>query len=299
MPTPPLAPDPDGELDGDAAGLPRDPEPPGAETRELVGGEEPTGERTGAPPRVGWDWRPRLRWFAAEIVVVVVGVLIALGLNAWWGHRQDDVRADAYLAQLASDLAETERVMSVSDDRMRATERAIKRLLQSFGQPQPPLDSVLHWVDVGLLTDLQRPVLGTAEALVATGDLALVRDDSLRIAIAAYLDGARGSVAFYEASSTRLTVDASDLIRSADLVEALAQLPGRDTLAAADPTGLIPPPDWTAPFPLDLGAFYADRRAYSAVQLMAIWLSNMNVERGKLQTNAAALRERVEAELGR
>ena len=259
------------------------------------------GESGAAPTPPGWDWQPKLRWFAAEIAVVVVGVLIALALNAWWSARQDGARADAYLRQLASDLAETERVMAASDTLMRPTERAVKRLLQSYGEPEPPRDSVLHWIDVGLLTDHRRPVLGTAEALVATGDLALVRDDSLRIAIAAYLDAARAGVTFYETSSERLTEDASDLIRSADLVEALARLPAseRDSLAATDPTGLVPPATWSAPFPLDLPAFYADRRAYSAVQLMAIWLSNMSIERAKFRENAAALRTRVDADLAR
>ena len=35
-----------------------------------------------APRPPSWDWRPKLRWFAAEITVVVAGVLIALALNA-------------------------------------------------------------------------------------------------------------------------------------------------------------------------------------------------------------------------
>ena len=29
-----------------------------------------------------WDWRPQLRWFGAEFLVVVTGVLGALALNA-------------------------------------------------------------------------------------------------------------------------------------------------------------------------------------------------------------------------
>lgn len=35
-----------------------------------------------------WEWRPKLRWFAAEILIVVCGVLIALALNAWWQGRE-------------------------------------------------------------------------------------------------------------------------------------------------------------------------------------------------------------------
>jgi hypothetical protein len=30
-----------------------------------------------------WDWRPKARWFAAEYLIVVLGVLTAVALNAW------------------------------------------------------------------------------------------------------------------------------------------------------------------------------------------------------------------------
>lgn len=242
-------------------------------------------------------WQPRFQWFAAQITVVVSGVLIALALNAWWAARQDAARAQAYLHQLSSDLGETERLMRTSDDFLGPTERGIRRLLQSFGEDVPPADSVLHWIDVGLLTDLPHPVLGTAEALVATGDLALIRDDSLRIAIATYLDETRSHLAFYATSSDRLSQDASDLLRVADLSEALSRYPQaqRDAMYATDPTGLIPREGWTAPFPLDVSAFYADRDAYAAVQLMAIWMSNLAGERTRFRETAGALRREVEA----
>jgi len=42
----------------------------------------------GSTPR-RWDWRPKFRWFAAEYLIVVLGVLTALGMNAWWQDRQD------------------------------------------------------------------------------------------------------------------------------------------------------------------------------------------------------------------
>lgn len=46
------------------------------------------------------DWRPRLRWFAAEFLVVVSGVLVALLLNAWWAGRQEAAREAQLLGRL-------------------------------------------------------------------------------------------------------------------------------------------------------------------------------------------------------
>lgn len=44
------------------------------------------------PPRrrlaLTWvDWRARVQWFAAEFLIVVTGVLVALAVQAWWVER--------------------------------------------------------------------------------------------------------------------------------------------------------------------------------------------------------------------
>lgn len=54
----------------------------------LLAPEAATPPAVTAPRRPGLEWRPKARWFAAEIVVVVTGVLIALAINAWWAARQ-------------------------------------------------------------------------------------------------------------------------------------------------------------------------------------------------------------------
>ncbi|WP_412069194.1 hypothetical protein [Rubrivirga sp. IMCC43871] len=70
----------------------------------------PTPPPSGPPPTAPaarprrWDWRPTLRWFAAEIVVVVAGVLIALALNAWWQGRQDHALETHTLRELRAAL---------------------------------------------------------------------------------------------------------------------------------------------------------------------------------------------------
>ena len=45
-----------------------------------------------------------LRWFAAELAVVVAGILIAFALQAWWQGRSDRTEERAYLARLEADL---------------------------------------------------------------------------------------------------------------------------------------------------------------------------------------------------
>ena len=137
----------------------------------------------------GKTWFPRIdqsawRWFAAEITVVVAGVLIALSLNAMWEGRRDRKSEQAYLRAIITDLDST----SVSLARTIAADetdlRAISNLLAaSFNPNQVPRDSVALWVRRSTSVSLPTFSVGTARALVATGDLQLVRSDSARLAI--------------------------------------------------------------------------------------------------------------------
>ncbi len=58
------------------------------------------------PPRIA-RWRRGLRWFMAEFLVVVVGILVAMALNSWYQGRQDAQNERAYLQRLSRDLQGT------------------------------------------------------------------------------------------------------------------------------------------------------------------------------------------------
>src|SRR5688500_7764965 len=54
-----------------------------------------------------WDWQPKLKWFAAEFLVVVTGVMVALALNAWFTGRSNERSEAVYLSLLSRDLGQT------------------------------------------------------------------------------------------------------------------------------------------------------------------------------------------------
>ncbi|MEM6783267.1 MAG: hypothetical protein AAF624_05975 [Bacteroidota bacterium] len=78
-----------------------------------------------------WDWRPKLRWFAAEIVVVVAGVLIAFAVNAWWADRTERVRVTAALenvaAEIASNVDELREVVAHTEGTVETLDRFLAR----------------------------------------------------------------------------------------------------------------------------------------------------------------------------
>ena len=128
-------------------------------------------------------------WFAVglEVVIVIVGVVIGFQITAWGAARSDAAREQIYLRQLAEDLRETERLAAEADSALEPAEWSHARLLQAFLRAQPPLEDSLaawsfEWIDVIPV----QPVMGTDDALIATGDLTLIREDSLRIAVTRY-----------------------------------------------------------------------------------------------------------------
>lgn len=125
----------------------------------------------------------------AEGAVIVVSILLAFAVDAWWDSRQERAREESYLGQLAEDLESTLMNNATFGGRAESIDWAAARLVQSYYEATPPHpDSVAHWLSLQGYWVVQ-PRLGTLEALVSTGDLRLIRSDSLRAAIPNYLTG--------------------------------------------------------------------------------------------------------------
>lgn len=136
-----------------------------------------------------WDWRSGLRWFAAEILVVVAGILIALALNAWWQGREQRRDEQRLLAALLDEFgANRDRlaeILAFHED-LKATTRALLTL-----SADPPLALSADSVDQLLAdvtwwasyTTLESTVL---DAAVLDGQLDLIQADSLRRLLSAW-----------------------------------------------------------------------------------------------------------------
>lgn len=262
-----------------------------------------------APPRAphagtrlaAWGWE-RVRWLAAELTTIVVGILVALAIQNRVDAAKDRASEREYLEQLRADLLETERVVSRSDSIHLPRDRAGVLLLHAFFTPErPPRDSVLVWAITTTWYETPRPILGTAEALVSTGHLGLVEDHGLRTAITAYLEESR-MLTTEQLAAEEVWVRSSQKLRHAlDLAEGLEMLPPSilDSLARSDPRFYLPASPRRRPFPFDEQAFLADRDAYDGVADMYWGKQNMKQFRITMLQSARALRARVEAALTR
>jgi hypothetical protein len=143
-------------------------------------------------PSFAYGFAERSRWFLAELIVIVAGVLIALAIDQWRGNLAESQRELAYLEQLTSDLRATEEMMTAAARSNSPAEAAAGRIVALF-----ETDMIGNGDDIRqLLADIRFldnpvPVLGTAEALVSTGDLRLIQNPTIRSELTRYLSRSR------------------------------------------------------------------------------------------------------------
>lgn len=142
-----------------------------------------------APRR--WDWRPRLRWFAAEILIVVAGVLIALALNAWWQNLQAAASEENYLSLIRRDLgdmaASLEELQAFEDEQIEGgleAYRVISAEDRSAEQLALVSDRILRLTSRRTMSAID----ATYTDLINTGNLPLIRNQALRDLIITYYE---------------------------------------------------------------------------------------------------------------
>ncbi len=136
-----------------------------------------------------------LPYLLCELVIVVLGVLIALGANGWYEDWRERQTEETYLARISDALALGSDQLIGLRDRMTAARDAGARFVEmvesgSFSD-EAVLDSFLYASLVGFTeSDLLHDV--TYRELVSTGNLNVVSDDSLRVSISEYYRGLDG-----------------------------------------------------------------------------------------------------------
>jgi hypothetical protein len=227
-------------------------------------------------------WFAALRWFAAEFLVVVSGVLVALALQASYQSHQDAAAERVYLTQLDADLLRTEQTFQQALNQDRERETANTNLLAALYRPDAlEATSARVWfhVSMGWYSD-PRPILGIVDTLIATGDIKLIRDPQMRSQIMAY--------------ASLVDMDMTELSRSADRL-ARANDAERERF---ERIGLPPVADYseaqmTALLPRYEGAWKAmksDADLRLAYQIRLIAYSNRIYYLDRLRTATAELR---------
>jgi hypothetical protein len=134
------------------------------------------------------------RWttLAAEFVLIIVGILVALAIDGWVADRQDRERERAFLLLLVRDLIQIEQSMTrliafesqLARNASRAYEIVDAGVMESTIEE---LDDILGRLGSRLTVFVQSPAY---DDLVSTGSLHLIRDSMLRDRLLQYFNDA-------------------------------------------------------------------------------------------------------------
>ncbi|WP_019668593.1 DUF6090 family protein [Eudoraea adriatica] len=118
-----------------------------------------------------------------EIVLVVIGILIALQINNWNEQRKDNLIEKELLKGLVIDFTETKSRLKETINLQNTAFSYGKRLLLLYETNRllEKKDSIAGFVGYGALSWWRaEPVTGTYDAMVSTGNIGLIRNKELR-----------------------------------------------------------------------------------------------------------------------
>jgi hypothetical protein len=133
-------------------------------------------------------WRRGVRWFAAEFLVVVAGILTALALQGWWAERQDRGAELQVLRQMRTELTRDAADVRTSIARSREVRANVGRLATHLERRLPYSDTLdASFARLGEAVPLRAIRTGPYATLESRG-LTLVTNDSLRAGISNFYE---------------------------------------------------------------------------------------------------------------
>lgn len=123
-----------------------------------------------------------LKYAIGEIILVVIGILIALQINNWNIERNNNLQETQILKQLQKEfeanLTELNGKISMRNDMIYATERIVE--IFEKGIQNTPLDTLLDYNMKLYLTPTFNASTGVTDELLSSGKLYLIRNQELK-----------------------------------------------------------------------------------------------------------------------
>lgn len=119
-----------------------------------------------------------LRYAIGEIILVVIGILIALQVNNWNEARKLNNEGKELIKSLISDFKETREIIAAKEAENAKSIKKISRFLSlSYtNNDNVPVDSLQYYLSGALRYFFFVPTLTSYEQAVATGKIGLIKD---------------------------------------------------------------------------------------------------------------------------
>ncbi|MDN3643238.1 DUF6090 family protein [Lutimonas halocynthiae] len=122
-----------------------------------------------------------IRYAIGEIVLVVIGILIALSINNWTGNRKNlekkEMQLKALRIQFASNLSQLNQVIYYDNLVLRSTKKLLE--LNPENSLEMASDSLRFWLQYSSYRWTFNPINGALRSAISSGEIHLVKSDSL------------------------------------------------------------------------------------------------------------------------
>ncbi|MAL60223.1 MAG: hypothetical protein CMC14_09260 [Flavobacteriaceae bacterium] len=122
-----------------------------------------------------------LKYAIGEIILVVIGILIALQINNWNESRKQSIAEKEFITSLKNDLKEDkafiERVIKLNEPRIEAYEILNRNLFNLYNNDRPSLDSLFKVYFRSQRTFY--PISGSYESAISGNQITLFRNKEL------------------------------------------------------------------------------------------------------------------------
>lgn len=212
------------------------------------------------------------KYAIGEIILVVIGILIALQINNWNETRKNKAKETVLVDQLLQDLNQTEADLKGIKELFLLRANSSVAISHSYWTRKHLSDSLLF--DFSIIMSYRRynPILGTAVSLVNSGNIDLIQSKKARKAITDYIENINAhkeDIKRYEESYYRQGVydfksefDSYSLLGE-QVKEQMLERSRSDLKAYPDSFEQVP-------FPVDIEAIYTSQKAYNAIQSLLI-----------------------------
>ena len=140
--------------------------------------------------------RKYLKYAIGEIVLVVIGILIALSINNWNEQRKENKLEQDYYCKLLEDVQQD--LVQVNNQIANTVSRidASNNVLQILQSPDPKLDMLMQesLKALSLITYTIRPNNAAFEDLKSSGNLNILKDNTIKTSVIDYYSMLEGMI---------------------------------------------------------------------------------------------------------
>lgn len=128
------------------------------------------------------------KYAAGEIILVVIGILIALSINNWNSNINNLNKEKQYLESFIVDLDKNRNELNRVIEKSDRTKEMLDSIFQlKRGEIPPPSVAVFEeWVKEGFNYTVYKTQEGTIKDIIGSGNLGVIKNDSIRLAMVSW-----------------------------------------------------------------------------------------------------------------